>query len=131
MIVVGASALLEVLLNTLNAPRVAERLFAPAETLHAPHLIDLEVVQVLRWYALAGDLDVQRGARAVLDLAELPLQRYPHEFLLPRIWQLRNNVTACDAAYLALAETLNCPLVTCDRALAAVPGHDADVEVIT
>jgi len=130
LIVIDASALLEVLLNTSNAPPLAERLFASHETLHAPHLIDLEVAQVLRRYALVGDLDVERGSEALSDLADLPVTRYPHDFLLPRIWQLRHNVTAYDAAYLALAETLHCPLVTCDRALGGVPGHEAEVQVI-
>jgi predicted nucleic acid-binding protein len=130
LIVADASAVLEVLLNTPGAARVSERLFTPGETLHAPHLIDLQVAQVLRRYARTGEIDAQRGSEAISDLAELPLARYAHEFLLPRIWQLRNNVTAYDAAYLALAEVLDCPLLTCDRALADVPGHTAEVQVI-
>ncbi|MCX7891599.1 MAG: type II toxin-antitoxin system VapC family toxin [Burkholderiales bacterium] len=130
MIVVDASALLEVLLNTPSAAAVGERLFRPRESLHAPHLIDLEIVQVLRRYALAGSLGAARGAQALADLADLPLRRYPHDILLARVWALRRNATACDAAYLALAEALGAPLVTRDAALASVPGHGARVEVL-
>lgn len=130
MIVVDASAILEVLLNTRDGARVAERLFTPDETLHAPHLLDLEVAQVLRRYALAGELASARGLEALEDLADLPLTRYPHDLLLPRIWELRGNLTAYDAAYVALAEVLAAPLVTRDAALASVRVHHARVEVL-
>lgn len=130
MIVVDASAAIEVLLNTPAAARIAERLFAPGETLHAPHLLDVEVAQVLRRYALAGQLDAARGVEALDDLAALPLTRYPHDLLLPRIWELRENVTAYDAVYLALAEVLAAPLLTRDQALASAPGHEARIELI-
>lgn len=130
MIVVDASAAIELLLNTPAAPRVAVRVLASRESLHAPHLIDLEVAQVLRRWERTGALSVARGAEALQDLADLPLTRYPHQVLLPRIWALRRNATAYDAAYLALAEALGATLVTCDAALASVPGHAARVEVI-
>ncbi len=130
MIVVDASALLELLLNTPAAERVAVRVFAPNETLHAPHLVDLEVAQVLRRYALSRALSGQRGEQALQDLSDLPLTRYPHEFLLARIWQLRHRVTAYDAAYLALAESLEAPLLTRDARLARASGHRAEVELI-
>ena len=77
------------------------RLFDTRQTLHAPHLIDVEVAQVVRTYAAAGQLDAQRGHEA---LADFPLFRYPHDLLLLRIWELRNDLTAYDAAYVALAE---------------------------
>lgn len=130
MIVVDASAILEVLLNTPAGARVAERLFMPGETLHAPHLLDLEVAQVLRRYALARELDSDRGLEALEDLADLPLTRYPHGLLLPRIWELRRNVTAYDASYVALAEALAAPLVTRDAALASVRTHHARIELL-
>lgn len=130
MIVVDASAVLELLLNTKDARRVAERFFAPGETLHAPHLLDVEVAQVLRRYSRSGEIDPARGREALEDLVDLPLQRYPHELLLPRIWELRHNVTAYDGTYIALAEALAAPLVTRDRRLAAAGGHNAQIEVV-
>ena len=130
MIVVDASAAVEVLLNTPAGGRVAERLFAAGETLHAPHLLDIEIAQVLRRYASSGELEPARGLEALEDLANLPLTRYPHDFFLPRIWELRHNVTAYDAVYLALAEALAAPLLTRDAALASAAGHSARIELI-
>jgi len=109
--------------------RVAARLFEPGETLHAPHLIDLEIAPVLRRWERTGDIDARRAAQALDDLADLPLARYAHLVLLPRIRALRRNVTAYDAAYPALAEALGATLVTRDCALARAPGHKARVEV--
>lgn len=127
MIVVDASALLEVLLRTTRAPGVEAVLFAADDTLHAPHLIDLEVAQVLRRYERAGQIDPERGREALADLSDLPLTRYPHQVFLARIWVLRGNLTAYDAVYVALAEALDAPLVTCDAALATAAGHHARV----
>ncbi len=129
MIVVDASAILEVLLRTPAANPIGRRLFSARETLHAPHLLDLEVAQVLRRYCAFGNLAAERGAEALEDLADFPLTRYPHEPFLKRIWELRGNVTAYDAVYLALAEALLAPLVTSDRALARSGGHRAQVEL--
>jgi predicted nucleic acid-binding protein len=120
LIVVDASALLEVLLQTPVAARLSRRIFAAGETLHAPHLLDVEIAQVLRRYARTGVISSKRGAEALTDLADFPLDRYPHSVLLPRIWQWRHNVTAYDAAYLALAEALDAPLLTRDRRLASL-----------
>jgi predicted nucleic acid-binding protein len=130
VLVVDASALLEVLLNTPAAARVAARLFARDETLHAPHLLDLEVAQVLRRYARAGEIDERRGRQALEDLGDIPLTRYPHGLFLPRVWELRQNLTAYDAVYVALAEALAAPLVTRDAVLIARRIHRADVELL-
>jgi len=130
MIVVDASAALELLLRTPAATAVEQRLFAPGQSLHAPHLIDIEVVQVLRRYAITGQVAVERCREALADMADLPLTRYPHDLLLARIWDLRDNLTAYDAAYVALAEALDAPLVTRDQRLASAPGNTARVELV-
>lgn len=130
MIVVDASAVLEVLLRTPDAPAVEARLFDPGETLHAPHLLDVEVAQVIRRYAARGEIDGERGGAALDDLAAFRLRRYSHEMLLPRVWELRNNFTAYDAVYVALAEALEAPLLTRDRRLAAAAGHRATITVV-
>lgn len=130
MIVIDASALLEVLLNTSAGSVVARRLFTENETLHAPHLLDVEIAQVLRRYAMTGELTPTRGLQALEDLADWPLTRYPHDLLLPRMWELRHNVTAYDAAYIALAEALAAPLLTRDARLASAAGHHAQIELV-
>jgi len=130
MIVVDASALLEVLLRTPAAEVVERRLFGGRLTLHAPHLLDIEVAQVVRRYAANGEIGEGRGREALADLSDFPLRRYPHDFLLPRIWELRSNLTAYDAAYVALAEALDAPLLTRDARLAAAPGHRARIELV-
>lgn len=130
MIVIDASTVLEVLLRTRDVAAVEERVFGPGETLHAPHLLDLEVAQVLRRYATAGQVIPSRCRAALDDLADFPVNRYPHDFMLPRIWELRANLTAYDAAYVALAEVLDAPLVTRDQRLAGAPGHRARIELV-
>jgi predicted nucleic acid-binding protein len=128
MIVVDASALLEVLLRTPSAQAVETRLFdEPRQTLHAPHLLDVEAAQVLRRYATMGEIDDQRGTEALADLADFPIRRYPHDVLLTRVWTLRNNFTAYDAVYVALAEALNARLLTRDRRLAAAVRRHVDI----
>lgn len=129
MIVVDASALLEVLLRTQAAPDVERRLFARGQTLHAPHLLDVEVAQVIRRYAASGDIDGDRGRAALTDLLDFPVRRYPPDVLLPRVWELRKNLTAYDAVYVALAEALDAPLLTRDRRLAGAAGHRARIEL--
>ena len=106
------------------------RLFDPRQTLHVPHLLDVEVAQVIRRYAANGEIDSERGRAAFADLADFPLRRYSHDFLLPRVWDLRNNLSAYDAVYVALAEALDAPLLTRDQRLAAAPGHHALVELV-
>jgi predicted nucleic acid-binding protein len=130
MMVVDASAMLETLLRTPAATAIESWLFAPSQTLHVPHLLDVEVAQVVRRYAANREIDVERGRMALADLADFPLHRYPHDILLPRVWDLRNNLTAYDAVYVALAEALDAPLLTCDKRLAASPGHHARIELV-
>jgi predicted nucleic acid-binding protein len=130
MIVVDASAMVDALLGVAGAEALGRRLFDPQETLHAPHLLDLEVAQVLRRYSARGQLAAQRARDALSDLMDFRLSRYPHTALLPRMWELRANLTTYDAAYVALAEALDAPLLTRDGRLAAAPGHTARIEVV-
>lgn len=130
MIVVDASAVAAYLLNGHDAAKVEAVLFAPGQTLHAPHLIDLEIAQVVRRAAAAGRLNARRGQALLADLADMPITRYSHDLLLPRIWELRDNLTAYDAAYVALAELLDAPLLTRDARAANAPGHQARVQVV-
>ena len=129
MIVVDASAALELLLRPATHERLVERLLGTGELLGAPHLLDLEVVQVLRRFAASGELSEQRAGEALEDWSMLRITRYPHDTFLDRVWQLRHNLTASDGIYVALAESLDCPLVTCDGPLAAAPGHRAAIEL--
>jgi predicted nucleic acid-binding protein len=129
MMVVDASVVVEVLLQTERGIRIEARLFAPGETLHVPHLIDIEVAHALRRAWRRGAIDAVRAAEALDDLAAWALIRYPHDLFLSRIWNLRHNVTAYDAAYVALAEILDVKLLTCDAPLASSAGHDVVIEV--
>jgi predicted nucleic acid-binding protein len=130
LIVLDASAVLELLLVTSSGRRLTERIKPPRISLHAPHLLDVEVSQAVRKYVLSGSISAQRGRLALQHLAELDLERYPHTPLLPRIWALRENLTAYDAAYVALAEALVATLLTSDQRLAAAPGILAKIELI-
>lgn len=130
MIVLDASAVLELLLGTTGGDLVAERVADPGESLHAPHLLAVEVAQVLRRYVRTGVVDRTRAEGALVDLDELDVARYEHEPLLPRMWELRDNITAYDAAYVALAEVLAAPLLTLDERLADSPGHRATIELV-
>ena len=129
MIVADASAILEMLLRSPGAEAIEARVFRRGETMHTPALLDVEVAQVLRRYVSRGEVAPAR-ARAALDLLlGFPMERYTHEPLLSRIWELRENLTAYDAAYVALAEGLRATLVTCDVRLANAPGIRAAVEL--
>lgn len=130
MIVLDASVVVEVLLQAPRAERIEHRLLGKRQTFCAPQLLDVEVLQALRRYTLTGELSAERGGQAVRALADFPIVRYPHAPLLPRIWALRANLTAYDAAYVALAELLKAPLYTADARLAAAPGHSASIELM-
>ena len=129
MIVVDASAAVDWLLGIGASDQIGSRLLRRGETLHAPHLFDIEVLDALRRLTLQGKLDRTRGLEAVEDFLALDLRRYPHYPLAERIWALRQTATAFDAAYLALAEALDVPLVTADLRLGRTHGHRAQVEV--
>ncbi|MEP6832470.1 MAG: type II toxin-antitoxin system VapC family toxin [Gemmatimonas sp.] len=128
MIVTDASIIVDVLLRMPGAETLDARLFDGNQSLHAPHLIDVEVAHVLRRYALRGEITDARGKSALALLQRFPLTRHPHEPLLNRMWALRQNVTAYDAAYVALAEGLSATLYTRDAALASSSGHQARIE---
>ena len=128
--VLDASGAIEFLLNTAAGKRLAARLADEAEDVHAPHLIDMEIAQVLRRYVLRGTLEEGMGALALDRWRNLEVERYPHEPFLGRVWQLQDNVTAYDAIYVALAEALSTVLVTGDRRLVGAPGVRAAIELI-
>jgi predicted nucleic acid-binding protein len=130
VIVADASALIDVLLGRPKAEAIAARVFDSGLALHAPHLLDVEVAHAIRRFAAIGEIEAERGRELLVDFADLPLQRHPHDWLLPRVWELRHNLSAYDATYVALAEALDAPLVTRDTRLAAAPGHQARVEVM-
>ncbi len=130
MIVVDASALLEFLLQTPLGTRVEARLFLDGDELHSPHLVDVEVTQGLRRLVRTGDVSRERAAEAIADLVDLDVHRHAHLDLLTRAWKLRENVSAYDAMYVALAEALDATVVTCDRPLAKAPRHHVTIEVI-
>jgi predicted nucleic acid-binding protein len=129
MIVLDASAAVDWLLQTPAGQRIENRIYSRNETLHAPHLLDLEVTQVLRRLVQQGVVPAYRADEAIRDLLDLRVNRYAHFVLLPRIWQLRHNFSAYDAAYLVLAEKLGATLVTRDRRLASPTGHAATIEL--
>jgi predicted nucleic acid-binding protein len=130
VIVADASAVLEILLNTLKAAIFRDRLFGREESICAPYLIDIEVAQVLRRYCARTDITAERGQEAIDDFRSFPITRYPHEIFLRRIWELRNSLTAYDAVYISLAEALHVPLITSDSRLAGSHGHEAVVEIL-
>ena len=130
MIVLDASAAIDWLLQTTAGQRIESRIYSRNQSLHAPHLIDLEVGQVLRRLVHEATVSAQRADQAIQDLLDLRLTRYPHTVLLPRIWQLRHTFSAYDAAYVALAEELGATLITRDSRLAAASGHRAVIELL-
>ncbi len=130
MIVLDASALVELILDTPTGQLVAGRIADPAEGLHAPHLADIEVVQALRRYVREDEIAADAAEAALDDLRALDLQRHAHDPLLERVWELRKNLTAYDAVYVALAEVLDAVLLTCDRRLSQAPGMSRRVTLV-
>ncbi|MGH3943052.1 MAG: type II toxin-antitoxin system VapC family toxin [Pseudonocardiaceae bacterium] len=129
MIVVDASVLAPALSDDSDeGDYLRQRL--RGQTLAAPELIDLEVQSVLGSGVRRGLLDERRARLAWSDLASAPLRRAPHRPLLPRAWELRDNLTTYDAAYVALAEILDGILLTVDSKLAHAPGIRCEVELI-
>ena len=130
MIVLDASALLEILLRTPLAERLMDRALDASERMHAPHLLDVEVTQVLRRLVQRKEVTVERAEQALEDLARLVIERHEHQPLVGRVWQLRDSISACDGVYVALAEALDAPLLTCDAKLAGAHGHHAKIELV-
>jgi len=118
------------LLRTPRADALLARALDPRERLHAPHLLDIEVTQVLRRLVRQKEIALARADQALEDLSHLVLERHDHLSLVPRVWQLRDSLTAYDAAYVALAEALDAPLLTSDAKLAGAHGHRATIELI-
>jgi predicted nucleic acid-binding protein len=130
VIVVDASALLEVLLRTTLGSGIERRLFDTPRGLHSPYLLDIEVAQVLRRFTMRGEMEPERARAALEDFVDLPIRRHAHDFLLPRVWAFRNNLTAYDAVYVALAETLDATFMTHDRRLAVAARRHVRVELV-
>jgi predicted nucleic acid-binding protein len=129
VIVLDASATLEVLFQSEVGRRIEARMYAPGETLLAPHLLDLEVTSALRRLARAGLVSVERAEEALAILLDLRIIRYPHYVFLSRVWQYRHNLSAYDAVYVALTEALGASLITCDARLASAPATNIKVEL--
>ncbi|WGX95377.1 type II toxin-antitoxin system VapC family toxin [Nocardioides sp. L-11A] len=129
--VLDASALAEIVANTPRAVAIDEWLVGHAGDLHLPHLAVVETASVLRGWARSDQITAARAAAALEDLAAFPARRWAVDDLLPRIWSLRDNLTAYDATYLALTESLDATLITCDARLRrGASGHsDADIVV--
>jgi len=128
VIVVDSAAVVDALTAVAGTDELRAHL--AAEDLHAPSLVDFEVVSALRGLTLRGHLSATRAEDLLADFDDLPLQRWPSaDALRRRAFQLRDNISAIDAAYVALAEALDCPLVTRDGRLARSSGHSAQIEV--
>lgn len=129
MLVVDASAVVEVVMGTPTGFVIEEAVFGSDESIAAPHLIDVEVLHVVRRCHHQRLLSTERSEQALEDLADLPITRFGHSPLYSAIWRLRDHLTAYDAAYVALAEMLDAPIVTCDGKLARSTGHNVNVRL--
>jgi predicted nucleic acid-binding protein len=129
VIVLDASAAIDWLLQTAVGQKIESRIYSRGESLHAPHLLDLEVVQVLRRLVRESAVTAPRADQVIQDLLDLRLTRYPHFVFLPNIWRLRHNLSAYDAAYVALTESLGATLITRDARLASALARGPRVEL--
>ncbi len=129
MIVLDASVVVELLTGGRRSEAIRRELARHDEPFIVPHLLDIEVASALRRLASGGRIDAHRAGQFLTALDSLPADRYPHLPLLPRIWELRRNFTAYDAAYIALAEVTGSALYTCDAKLR--DGHEAPVVIFS
>ncbi|WP_301546734.1 type II toxin-antitoxin system VapC family toxin [Gordonia sp. X0973] len=129
--VLDASVVVELLLNLPLAEDVRRRIAASTVQLHAPQLLTIEVLQVLRRRVAAGSTTTEEANRALELFEELDVSYHDHALLARRVWALRGNLTAYDAAYVALAELLDVPLLTADAGLAGAPGNQAQIELVS
>jgi predicted nucleic acid-binding protein len=129
MIVLDASAAIDWLLQTAPGQEIENRIYSRRESLHAPHLLDLEIAQVLRRLVREGLVSGPRADQAIQDLLDLRITRYPHFVFLPHIWRLRDNFSAYDAAYVALAEKIGATLLTRDARLASASARVVSAEL--
>jgi len=129
VIVVDASAMVELLRRTDAGVRIGRRISRDGGPCLAPHLVDLEVLQAFRELVRVGDVDLDRAVAALAAFALFPLERLPHDVLRDRVWELRANLTAYDASYVAVAEAFNCPVLTCDGPMSRAPGNRAKIEL--
>jgi predicted nucleic acid-binding protein len=127
LIVLDASALVELLLQGPHAGAVADQALRSDQMIHAPHLVDVELTQVLRRLVLNRALPPGRAGSALEDLRSLVIERHPHLPLLARVFELRDSMSAYDGVYVALAEALDAPLLTCDARLKKSHGHRAEI----
>lgn len=131
VMVVDASVVVEILCASPLGRTAVARVSAGGGRLQAPHLLGVEVASVLRRLAMTGEIDEARASTAVTRLVQLGVTRFPHEPLLPRVWELRHNLSTYDAMYVALAESLDAPLLTLDGGIARAPGHRAEVQLLS
>ena len=129
MIVLDSSAAVDYLVGHRRQAEWVRALLVENDDIHVPHVLDVEVVGAIARLARTGAISVALAEEALFDLSHLDVSRYPHLLLLPRMWALRENVTAHDAAFVALAETLEAPLVTTDQRLAKAPLDDVEIVV--
>jgi predicted nucleic acid-binding protein len=127
VIVLDSSAVIDWLLQTTAGLRIRSRV--RNESVHAPHLIDIEVVHVLRRLVREGVFPAWGADEAMAIFQDLQISRHPHLNFLPRIWQYRHTLSAYDATYIVLAEALGATLITRDARLAAAHGHTAKIEL--